>query len=178
MAGAVESVAAGPGSGPDDFEAFVRREIDGLARYAGVLTGNPQDAHDVLVDALLTARARWADIATMTHPLAYLRRIVLTTFLAEARKTARRRTDPVPQQTLDRPVDDDTSSVLERLDLDAAIQRLPERQRAALVARYYLDLTVADIADQLGCPESTVRTLISRGLASLRVQPDLGTEQP
>jgi RNA polymerase sigma factor (sigma-70 family) len=49
-----------------------------------------------------------------------------------------------------------------------ALQRLPERQRAAIVLRYYEDLTEARTADVLGCRVGTVKSLVSRGLARLR----------
>ena len=49
-----------------------------------------------------------------------------------------------------------------------ALATLPDRQRTAIVARYYLDLPDTDIADLLGCRPATVRTAIHRGLATLR----------
>jgi RNA polymerase sigma factor (sigma-70 family) len=56
----------------------------------------------------------------------------------------------------------------------ALLGTLPDRQRAAIVLRYYHDLSDADIGAALECAEGTVRSLISRGLASLRV--DVGPE--
>lgn len=48
-----------------------------------------------------------------------------------------------------------------------AIAALPRRQRTALVLRYYADLPVAEVADLMGCPENTVKTLTRRGLQRL-----------
>jgi RNA polymerase sigma factor (sigma-70 family) len=53
-------------------------------------------------------------------------------------------------------------------DLQSALKALPYRQRAAIVLRFYLDLSDDDAADILGCAAGTIRSLISRGLAALR----------
>jgi len=64
--------------------------------------------------------------------------------------------------------------VVSRLAMWQALQRLPQRQRAAIVLRYYEDLSEAATADVLRCPVGTVKSLVSRGLVRLRseVTPD------
>jgi RNA polymerase sigma factor (sigma-70 family) len=57
----------------------------------------------------------------------------------------------------------------DRVALLEELSRLPARQRAAIVLRYYADLSDPDIAATLGCRIGTVRSSISRGLATLRV---------
>jgi RNA polymerase sigma factor (sigma-70 family) len=52
---------------------------------------------------------------------------------------------------------------------------LPDRQRAVVVLRYYLDLSDADIAAALGCRAGTVRSLAARAFAALRVHPEFAT---
>ncbi|MTD12817.1 SigE family RNA polymerase sigma factor [Nakamurella sp. YIM 132087] len=152
-----------------EFEVFVQREIAGLTRFAGVLTGDRQLAHDVLADALIAAHARWSRIATLDHPLAYVRRMVTTTFLADRRKVTRRRTDPTDDPTmLDQAVPDPSETVQRRDETSRLLALLPDRQRAALVLRYYLDLPDPAIADVLGCAPATVRSHISQALAALR----------
>jgi RNA polymerase sigma factor (sigma-70 family) len=157
-----------------DFEQFVQAELPRLSRFAGVLVGDRQLAHDVLVDALLVASRRWPEIGVMAHPMAYVRRIVVTTFLAERRKTARRQTVPSSDRNvLDRPSRDGTGRVDDRELLDGLLRRLPVQQRTAVVLRYYLDLDDAAIADTMNTSVGSVRSMISRALAGLRISADV-----
>jgi RNA polymerase sigma factor (sigma-70 family) len=68
----------------------------------------------------------------------------------------------------DRPVDDDTAAHASRAAAWHLLGRLPRRQRAVLVLRYYEDLTDGEIAAVLGCRASTVRSQATRALATLR----------
>ena len=157
-----------------EFERFVEAELAGFTRFAGVLTGDRQLAHDVLIDALLAASRRWADIRSMNYPAAYVRRIVVTTFLADHRKTAQRRTTPSgDSHVLDAIQIDDTSRVENRQLLDGLLRKLPRQQRIAVVLRYYLDFDDASIAEAMAISTSGVRSNISRALAALRVTPDV-----
>jgi RNA polymerase sigma factor (sigma-70 family) len=74
----------------------------------------------------------------------------------------------------DRPVADGADDVVRRLTVLAALARLPARQRAVIVLRYYEDRTEADIARLLGCSVGTVKSQASAALARLRqYAPDL-----
>lgn len=121
-----------------DFDAYLDRELPALSRFVGVLVGNPHDAHDILADALIVVAARWERITVMAHPTAYVRRVIVSTFLSERRTSARRRTAPVgDDEVLDRPVDDPSEAVLIRAETDRLLSGLPPRHRAAVVLRYY-----------------------------------------
>lgn len=65
-----------------EFDEYVRSDIAALTRFAGVLTGDSSAAHDVLADALVTVADRWERIAEMQFVSAYVRRVVVTTFLS------------------------------------------------------------------------------------------------
>lgn len=162
-----------------EFDAYLDRELPALSRFAGVLAGNPHDAHDVLADAMIVVAARWDRIAGMEHPTAYVRRVIVSTFLSDRRKAARRRTAPVADDdVLDHPVDDPSEAVLVRAETDRLLASLPPRQRAAVVLRYYLDLDDAAIAAALGLSRGAVRSSVSRALATLRVTPDTLPVEP
>jgi RNA polymerase sigma factor (sigma-70 family) len=79
-----------------------------------------------------------------------------------ARRAGERLADPIVA----------THDSTDRVMVLDALQRLPARQRAAVVCRYYLDLSVPSTAETLGCAEGTVKALCHQGLAALRV--DLG----
>lgn len=157
-----------------EFDGFIKAELAGFTRFAGVLTGDRQSAHDILIDALLIASRRWADIEPMSNSAAYVRRIIVTTFLADHRKTARRNTVPTSDNDhLDVTREDETGQVDNRHLLDGLLRQLPPQQRTAVVLRYYLDYDDATIAETMKTTPSGVRSNISRALASLRVTHDI-----
>jgi RNA polymerase sigma-70 factor (sigma-E family) len=142
--------------------------LDGLARYARVLTGDRQQAHDVLADALVQATLKWKRIGTFEFPAAYVRRMVTSRFLGERRRWSARHIQPVASPP-ERPTADPTAAVDDRAALQAALATLPRQQRAAVVLRFYLDLPDHEIAGELGCSAGAVRSYVSRGLAALRI---------
>jgi RNA polymerase sigma-70 factor (sigma-E family) len=152
------------------FDEFVAAELPALARYARALTGDRQHAHDALADALVAAQARWRRIGAMEFPAAYVRRIVTTTYLGQRRRWSARHIGLTPTgQAPDVALPDPSASVDDRDELRALLASLPRQQRAAVVLRYYLGLSDAEIGDEIGCAPVTVRSYISRGLAAMRV---------
>jgi RNA polymerase sigma-70 factor (sigma-E family) len=152
------------------FEEFLASELDALRRYAAVLTGEPQQAHDVLADTLLRAHTLWHRIGRMDRPGAYVRRMVTSTFLSEKRRWSVRyitatRSGELPDVALP----DSTTAVDDRMALHSLLAGLPPRQRATIVLRYYLGLDNADIAMELGITVGAARTAVSRGLAALKI---------
>lgn len=150
-----------------DFGEFVSRQRPGLMRFATVLTCRTWLADDLVSDVLGRAFERWERISGMAEPNAYIRRMIVNDYLSWHRRLARTtpRADIEPAQT-------QGDGVAEWAERDAMIRRLaglPRRQRAAVVLRYYVGLPDAEIAAQLGCRETTVRSQISRALAALRI---------
>lgn len=151
-----------------DFADYVTRQRPALMRFATVLTGRTWLAEDVVSDVLGRAFERWDRIKDMAEPNAYVRRMIVNDYLSWHRRLAR--------TSLRADVEPDIARIGdgadERAERDAMIRRLaklPRRQRAAVVLRYYAGLSDADIAAHLGCREVTVRSQISRALASLRL---------
>ena len=152
------------------FDECAASELPALARYARTLTGDRQHAHDVLAEALVTAHLRWHKIGAMQHPAAYVRRIVTTTFLGEKRRWSTRHVVLTPTGELPEAASPDRAgNVDDRDELRSLLASLPRQVRAAIVMRYYLGLADRDIAAELGCAEVTVRSYISRGIATLQV---------
>lgn len=152
------------------FDEFLNAELPGLRRYAAMLAGDRQRAHDVLADALLAAHLGWQRIGSMEFPTAYVRRIVTSTFLSEKRRWSVRMILPTRSGQLpDVALPDPAGGVDDRGQLHQLLAALPPRQRAAIVLRYYLDLPDTEIAAELGITAGAVRTAISRALTSLRI---------
>lgn len=151
-----------------EFTAYVREQRPELLRFATVLTGQAWLADDVVSDVLDRAFEKWETIDGLDRPHAYVRRMIVNEYLSWRRR--RRRSTPVadiPETA--QPVDDHGAQYAERDAMIARLWRLPRRQRAAIVLRYYAGLSHDEIAAQLGCRTSTVRSQISRALATLRI---------
>jgi RNA polymerase sigma-70 factor (sigma-E family) len=149
------------------FEEFVAERLDGLLRYATVLTNDPHLAQDIVQDVLLRAQQRWDGIAT---PPAYVQRMVTNEYLSWRRRAVRRMV-PSSHDVLDAlgpPEPDPAAAYDERDAMLGLLATLPRKQRAAVVLRYYENHSDAEIAALLRCGVSTVRSQISRALATLR----------
>ena len=160
----------------DDFGSYVAARGPALLRLAYVLTGNHADAQDVVQDALSRALPRWDRITAADDPDAYVRRMVVNAHVSWWRKF-RRRESPVEQVVVpgNGSGADDVTAVRQTNDeLWAACARLPRDQRAAVVLRYYEQLSFAEIASLTGVAEATARSRVHRGLGVLRAAMGVG----
>lgn len=152
-----------------DFDAFVAARGQALLRLAHVLTGDPDDAQDLSQATLVDTLRHWRKVARADSPEAYVRRIMLNRHLATRRRHA---SSEVVLRDVEPPADasatDPATGVAARDEVHGALATLSPRARAVLVLRYYADLDDAAIADCLGMPVGTVRSLASRSLAALR----------
>jgi RNA polymerase sigma-70 factor (sigma-E family) len=149
------------------FEDYVAARGAALVRFARVLVGDPHRAEDLVQDALARAYLRWNRIVRTDQPDVYLRRAVLNGSRSWWRRRGSRER-PV-EQPADRPAPGDLGAeAAERDALWRQVSRLPDRQRAVMVLRYYEDLDDTTIAEILGCTPVTVRTHAMRALNALR----------
>lgn len=151
-----------------ELDEFSRSGLEPLLRFACVLIGDRALAEDVVQEVLIRlfvapGRARQVDRID-----AYARRMVVNEYLSWGRKWFRIR--PVPHVYSAAPMTDETDVVADREQLRLELQKLPPRQRAVLVLRFYGGLSDTEIATDLGCSVSTVRSHVSRGLSALRVE--------
>jgi RNA polymerase sigma-70 factor (sigma-E family) len=152
-----------------EFGEYMTRQRPALMRFATVLTGRVWLAEDIVSDVLCRAYERWDRIGAMTESHAYVRRMVVNDYLSWHRRLTR----TTPRADVEPDTAGLTDGAEQRAERDAMIRRLaalPRRQRAAVVLRFYVGLPDAEIAEELGCRESTVRSQISRALATLRVE--------
>lgn len=153
----------------DAFAAFVRSSARSLFGTAYLLTGDGSRAEELVQDTLARLYPRWPRIAALEAPLAYVRRALANRFVSQQRRPMSRElvVADVPDTPGTRDVADD---VADRGVLSDLLRTLPERQRTALVLRYFHDLPDDEIAAALGCRQATVRSLLSRGLATMRTR--------
>jgi RNA polymerase sigma-70 factor (sigma-E family) len=149
------------------FEEFAAARWSALLHFARLLTGgNQHRAEDLVQEALVKLWSVWHKVADQA-PEPYVRRVLAR----EAARSARRRwwgeypTERLPDLASG---PDESAAVDERSRLERALAQLPARQRTAVVLRYYQDLSEREVAEILGCPLGTARSLVSRGVARLR----------
>lgn len=163
-------------SGPDDraFGEYVSARGRALLRTAYLLTGNVADAEDLVQAALAKTFLAWDRIEDRAAVDGYVRRAMVNTQISwwRRRRVEEYPTDEIPDQAVaDHAVSSDLQETLRR-----AIDRLPQRMRAAVVLRYYEDMTEAEVAEVLGVSLGTVKSTVSRAVAKLRTDSDLQAE--
>ena len=157
-----------------DFREFVLSRGRGLLRSAYLLTGNLADAEDLVQSALAKTFQAWHRIEDRDALDGYVRRAIVNTHISWWR---RRRVDEYPTDEIpDRPAADTAGNSELHDTLQRAIDRLPQRMRAAVVLRYFEDMTEAEVADVLGVSQGTVKSTVSRAVAKLRTDSDLLAE--
>ena len=159
----------------EDVAAFARRSGLELLRFAYLLCGDRHRAEDLLQDVLLSMYRRFPGAMPLENPVGYARRALANANISWARRGSS--TEVVVDLFRDSaaPTGSDPA---ERDALWQALRRLPVRQRTVLVLRFYEDATDADIATALACRRGTVRSLASRGLATLRQDATLDIDTP
>ncbi|MCF4138245.1 SigE family RNA polymerase sigma factor [Streptomyces sp. Tue 6430] len=157
------------------FQEFVRARWSGLVRTAYLLTGDVHHAEDLTQTALAKAYRSWRRIARSDNPEAYVRRMLVSCNSDRFRKrrVAEALTAAPPERA---GRDEAVGRVEERGSLLDGLARLPARQRAVVVLRYWEDLSEAEVAEVLGCSPGTVKSQASKGLAKLRTHPGLVRE--
>lgn len=150
----------------DVVTTLISERGDALHRYAYLICGSPDDAADLVQDALVKTFGRLRNGFTVRSAEAYVRRAILNTYLDGGRRTSRWRRISHLAAAPDH-VDSEAPLSEQRLDLAAQLQKLAPRERACLVLRYYEDFTVADIAETLGISTGAVKRYLSDGLGKL-----------
>ncbi|MGH3067050.1 MAG: SigE family RNA polymerase sigma factor [Streptosporangiaceae bacterium] len=167
----------GPGRGDDQASADAARAVSalytahavGLIRLAVIMLGDRAAAEDVVQDAFCGLYRRWGQLADPDKALSYTRAATLNGCRSELRHRirAQRRGGPVPEAADVASAEQAALLGEEHRQVLSALRRLPDRQREALVLRFYLDLTEPEIATSMGVSPGTVKSTTSRGLAAL-----------
>ncbi len=146
------------------FETFFEVEHDGLYGALILVTGNRQEADELMQDAFLRVWQRWHIVQSLANPTGYLYRTAMN--LAHSRwrraRVAARRAFQVPSHR------DAFEDVEMREDLRRAMAGLTPRQRVAIVLTELLGYPSAEAAETMGIRASTVRALTTQARATLR----------
>ena len=148
----------------DGFNEFVTARTVRLMRTARLLTRDWAAAEDLVQEALAKAWFVWPRLRD--DPEAYVRRTIVTTYISQSRRRWRKElpTDELPESPATNPYDHSDRRVV----MWRALGRLPVRQRAVIVLRYYEDFTDAQIAETMHTSVGTVKSQAAKALAKLR----------
>ena len=149
----------------NDFTEYVTARSGWFRKVAYLLCGDWHRADDLVQTAITRLYANWSRAARADNLDGYARRTLVNAYLAEQRTSWWKRVD-LRGADHERPAPG--ADVEAALDLRAALDRLPARQRATLVLRYFGDLPVADTARALGCSEGTVKSQTAKAVETLR----------
>jgi RNA polymerase sigma-70 factor, ECF subfamily len=152
----------------DAFAALIGESIARLEAVARLVLRDHELARDAVQDACIRA---WRDLPGLRDPDrfdAWLHRLTINACLDVARRRRRRPIEvdltPITPGT----VADSAGQIADRDVIERAFRRLPPEQRAVVVLRFYLDLSVPEIAETLALPVGTVQSRLHRALVALR----------
>jgi len=145
-----------------DFAAFYAATFSSLCAQLYVHTGDMGEAQDVVQEAFTRALPRWSRLAEYDDPAAWVRKVAWN--LATSRWRRMRTFTAFASRHRDSHVLPPTA---DRVALEAALAKLSQRQRQAVVLHYLADMSVAEIARLTDARENTVKTWLHRGRAAL-----------
>lgn len=149
--------------------SFIRLNWRSLYGTAYVLTGSADDAEELVQDVLARLYPKWSAVEASTSPLAYVRRALINRFISTRRKPS---SHELALWDLPEVADatDLANEVVGRRVLVDLLAGLAARPRAAVVMRYLYEMPDTEIAMTLHCRVATVRSLVSRAIASMHAE--------
>lgn len=153
------------GSREAEFTDYVQARTPWLRRVAYLLCQDPQAVDDLVQIAITRLFRHWDKASAADSTDAYVRTILVRSYLKEQRTPWASRVIPfaADHDVPAKPADLDAA-----IDVRAALEKLPPRQRATLVLRFYCDLSVEQAAQELNCTAGTIKSQTSKGLGALR----------
>lgn len=163
------------GEGPAAFDAFVHGEYQRLVRALALYCGDVSVAEELAQDAFARAYQRWSQVGAMARPDAWVHRVAFNLArswfrrrYAEHRAYARQ---GPPEERSDPPDSADGVAVRD------AVAGLPDRQREAIVHRYFLGRSVIETAEVLGVSQGAVKAATFKAMAALRSAMGAGIDE-
>lgn len=151
----------------DLLEAFCRREHPALLRSLALYTGDPLLAEECAQEALLAACRNWSQVSELASPAGWLHRVGFNHANNYfRRRRAERRALQRQRDGVDAAYEMPDSATA--IAVREALTRLPHRQRAVLLLRYFADLDVAETAQALEITPEAARSLTHRAIVAMR----------
>lgn len=150
----------------DFADVFAAHHAEAL-RLAYLLAGDRHRAEDIVADAFVKLYKRW-DRGGIDNPRAYLRRTVVNEVNSKFRRLALERREAAKRSGDDRGARTTEDQLADSDVIATALAALPQRQRTAVVLRYFNDLPEREVADVMGISVGTVKSTVSRGLERMR----------
>jgi RNA polymerase sigma-70 factor (sigma-E family) len=144
------------------------RHAPAAVRLAYLITGDRERSRDVAQEAFVRVAARFRHLRFPDAFDAYLRRTVINLCTSQFRRERLERAFLEREGSRERDRTTEPPDLGARDELRQALRRLPPRQRVAVVLRYYEDLSEEDMADAMRCSVPAARSLLSRGMQTLR----------
>jgi RNA polymerase sigma-70 factor (ECF subfamily) len=152
------------------FDALAQNHLNASYRTATLILRDPIEAEDATHDALVIAWRRWSSLKDPTRFGAWFGRILTNVCLDRLRQRGRRGVTDISDRIEGLRGDPDIASTVANRDaLERGFAHLSPEHRVAVVLRYYLDLSVEQIADHLGIPTGTVKSRLHHALRDLGV---------
>lgn len=150
-----------------ELSAFCRREYPRLVGALSLYCGDAYVAEELAQEAIVRVVNDWGKVRRLAAPGAWAHRVAINLANSHfrrrlAERRAKQRLYARAALAVHQP---DTSTAVA---VRQTVASLPQRQRAVIVLRFFADLSVREVADVLGCPDGTVKSLTSKALASLR----------
>jgi RNA polymerase sigma-70 factor (sigma-E family) len=164
-----EPTAAEAPASTGRLEELYIRNAPGALRLAYFLTGNRERAEDLVQEAFVRVAGRFRHLRVPDAFDAYLRRTIVNLYTLQLRRTKLERAY-VARHSGEQTIATEPGDPAARDELWQALHTLPERQRAAIVLRFYEDLSEQQSAQILQCSPGALNQLVVRGMASLREQ--------
>ena len=155
---------------PAAFTEFVSARSGALFRTAYLLVGDHGLAQDLLQESLTRTYVAWPRLRDAANAEAYTRKVLTTTVVSWSRRRSwqERPGREAVGESLGESAGLPGPDLGTREWLWSELQQLPPRQRAAIVLRYYEDLSESRTAEAMGCSVGTVKSQVAAGLKKLR----------
>lgn len=146
-----------------EFTALYQARFNDLSAQLYAYIGDATEAQDLVQEAFVRAWQRWHKIGEYDDPVAWVRRVAWNLATSRHRRVA------VVRRFLSRtgPPDHHPAASADHVALVDALRKIPERQRQAMVLHYLADMSVADIAHDIGVAEGTVKSWLHRGRSEM-----------
>lgn len=151
--------------GREGFEAFCHAEHPRLVGMLSLYVGDARLAEEIAQDSLAIAWRDWRKVRSMSHPSAWLMRVALNRSNSLFRKRAAERR---AAERIGEVAPTEEPDLASAVAVRSAVKSLPARQRTVVVLHFFLDLPFREVAQIMGAPEPTVKSLSRRAVATLR----------